>query len=102
MEDATIVCDKVVERVSSHHVSPGSTTRESQIRAVKQVPIRRYVTVSQEAKLFNCHNVNPRRKGNGGRRRMCVLFFGGLGVCYVLASGWQKPAAKYCLHCVCL
>ena len=59
LENATIVCDKVVETASSHHRSPGSTTWESQIRAAKQVPIQQYVTVSQEAKLFNCDLVNP-------------------------------------------
>ena len=57
--DATIVCDNVVEIASSHHRSPGSTTGESQKRAAKQVPIWRYVTVSQEAKLFNCDIVSP-------------------------------------------
>ena len=60
LEDTTIVCDKVVETVSSHHRSPGSTTGESQIGAAKQIPIRRYLTVSQKAKLFNCDIVNPR------------------------------------------
>ena len=59
LKDATIVYDNVVETVSSHHRSPGSTTGESQKRTAKQVPIGRYVTVSQEVKLFNCDIVNP-------------------------------------------
>ena len=87
MKDATIVYNNVVETASSHHRSRGSTTGESQERTAKQVSIWRCVTVSQEAKLFNSDIVNPGLKGNGGRRRMCVLVFGELGVCYVLGSG---------------
>ena len=58
-EDATIIYNKVVVARSSHHSSPGWITQKGQIRAAKQAPIWRYVTVSQEAKLTNFDIVNP-------------------------------------------
>ena len=58
-EDATIIYNKVVLARSSHHSSPGWITQKGQIRAAKQAPIWRYVTVSQEAKLINFDIVNP-------------------------------------------
>ena len=59
-EDATIIYNKVVVAAGSRHSNPGWITQNGQIRAVKQAPIWRYVTVSQEAKLINFDIVNPR------------------------------------------
>ena len=87
--------------MSSHHRSPGSTARESQIRAAKQVPIRRYVTVSQEAKLFNCDIVNPRPKGDRGRCSMCVFVFWRAGS-VVCASEWVAIAWSKVLFALCV
>ena len=59
LEDATIICSKVVVVASFHRRSPGSITQKSQMRVAKQTPIWRYATVSQEAKLINFDIVNP-------------------------------------------
>ena len=59
-EGATIIYNKVVVAANSCHSSPGWITQNGQIRALKQAPIWRYVTVSQEAKLINFDIVNPR------------------------------------------
>ena len=58
-EDATIIYSKVVVAMSSHHSCPGWITQKGKIRAAKQTPIWRYVTISQEAKLINFDIVNP-------------------------------------------
>ena len=104
LEGATIICDKVVEAVTSHHRSPGSTIGESQIGAAEQIPIRQYVTVSQEAKLFSCDIVNPRWKGNGGRCRMCVFVFWRAGsvVCVSkwVAIAWSKVWFAFCVFAI--
>ena len=58
-EDATNACHKVVVAVNSHHRRPGLISWKSQMWAAKWIrPIRRYVTVSQEAKLINSNIFN--------------------------------------------
>ena len=76
LEDATMVWNKVVVAASSHHRSPGSTTGESQIPASKQIPIRRYVTVSQEAKTYQlryCKSLVKRQWGQTQKACFCLL-----------------------------
>ena len=59
LEFNLIIYNKVVVAASCHHSSPGWITQKVQIRAAKQAPISRCVTVSQEAKLINFDIVNP-------------------------------------------
>ena len=71
-------CCKVVVAASSHRRSLGLITQKSQIRAAKQTPIWQSATVSQAGK-----------KAMGAEAECLILSFGRLGVCYLLASGWQ-------------
>ena len=94
-EDATVACSKVVVVASSHRRNPGSIPWRSQILAAKQTPIPAIAIVSQQGKLINFDILNPLSKSNGGRGRMSnFIFWRGLGVCYLLAGGWQWHGAK--------
>ena len=80
LEDATIVCNKVVVAASSHHRSPVSVTWKSQTGHGKQSRLlQRYVTVSQEVDLINFEIVHTWWKGNGGRPKMCIVVFWKVG-----------------------
>ena len=68
-------CSKVVVATTSHRRCPGSIPRSSQILAAKQTPI---LMIRAEAECL-------------------ILFFEGLGVCYLLAGGWQWDGGKSCL-----
>ena len=88
-EDTLIVCNKVVVSASSHHRSPGSNTQKSLIQAAKQIPIGRYATVSQGTKLINWILWTLDKKAVGADAEYALVSIGGLGMSYMLASGWR-------------
>ena len=52
------------------------------------------MNVSQEGRLFNFFILNPLSKSNGAETEDQILFFGWLGVFFLLADGWRWDGVK--------